>query len=130
MFSHSNAKLVCILIIDISICRNLFQLGTFKITIDLHLSKALFSLYPDNLQVHCFLGVGALSCCSFFCSLDQPSKTLQTVEVAHKIFVNQKGKSLKCKSHKTDASEFKEEIHTSLNTLFFPTIVKMKSGIV
>ena len=50
-------------------------------TADLHLSKALFSLYPDNLQLHCFLGLGALFCCSFFCPLYQPCKTLQMVQV-------------------------------------------------
>ena len=49
--------------------------------VDLHLSKALFSLDPDNLQLHCFLGLGALFFCSFFCPLDQPCKTLQTVLV-------------------------------------------------
>ena len=48
-------------------------------TVDLHLSKALFSLDPYNLQLHCFLGLGALFCCSFFCSLDQSCKTFQTV---------------------------------------------------
>ena len=47
----------------------------------MHLSKALFSLDPDNLQLHCFLGLGALFC-SFFCPLDQPCKTLQTVHAA------------------------------------------------
>ena len=31
-----------------------------KLTEDLHPSKALFSLDPDNLQLHCFLGLGAL----------------------------------------------------------------------
>ena len=54
-------------------------------TVDLQLSKALFSLDPDNLQLVpalFFLGLGALFCCSFFCSLDQPCKTLQTVQVA------------------------------------------------
>ena len=49
--------------------------------IDLHLSKATFSLDPDNLQLHWVLGVGALFCCSFFCPLDQPCKRLQTVQV-------------------------------------------------
>ena len=48
---------------------------------DLHLSKAVFSLDPDNLQLHCFLGLGALFCCSFFCPLDQTCRTLQTVQV-------------------------------------------------
>ena len=58
---------------------------------DLHLSKSLFSLDPDNLQLHCFLGLGALFCCLFFCSLDQPCKTLQTVQVAPSdAFVNTK----------------------------------------
>ena len=42
--------------------------------------KALFSLDPDNLQLHCFLRLGALFCCSFFCPLNQPCKTLQTVQ--------------------------------------------------
>ena len=28
--------------------------------VHLHISKALFSLDPDNLQLHCFLGLGAL----------------------------------------------------------------------
>ena len=49
---------------------------------DLHPSKALFSLDPDNLQLHCFLGLGALFCCSFLCPLDQPCKMLQTMQVA------------------------------------------------
>ena len=47
------------------------------ISVNLHLSKVLFSLDPDNLQLHCFLGLEALFCCSFFCSLRQPCKTLQ-----------------------------------------------------
>ena len=47
--------------------------------VDLHLSKALFSLDTDNPQLHCVLGLGALFCCSFFCPLDRPYKTLQTV---------------------------------------------------
>ena len=51
-------------------------------SVDLHPTKPLFSLDPDNLQLHCFLGLGALFCCSFFCPLDQPYKTLQTVQVA------------------------------------------------
>ena len=46
--------------------------------IDLHLSKALFSQDPDNRQLHCFVGLGAL----FFCSLDQSCKTLQKVQIA------------------------------------------------
>ena len=50
-------------------------------TVDLHFSKALFSLNPDNLQLN-FLRLGALFCCSFFCSLDQPCKTMQMVRVA------------------------------------------------
>ena len=29
-------------------------------SVELHLSKALFSLDPDNLQLYCFLGLGAL----------------------------------------------------------------------
>ena len=29
-------------------------------TVHLHFSKALFSLDPDNLQLHCFLGLGTL----------------------------------------------------------------------
>ena len=33
---------------------------------ELHLSKALFSLDPDNLQLHCFLGLETSFCCSFF----------------------------------------------------------------
>ena len=53
----------------------------FNSAVDLHSSKALFSLDPDNLQLHCFLGLGALFCCSFFCPLYQPCKTLQTVQV-------------------------------------------------
>ena len=50
-------------------------------TIDLHPLKALFhySLDPYNLQLHCSLELGALFCYSFFCSLDQPCKTLQMV---------------------------------------------------
>ena len=52
-------------------------------TVDLHFSKPLFSLDPDNLQLHCFfLGLGTLFCCSFFCPFHQPCKTLQTVQVA------------------------------------------------
>ena len=39
-------------------------------TEDLHTSKALFSPDPDNVQLHCLLGLGALFCCLFFCSLD------------------------------------------------------------
>ena len=53
-------------------------------TVDLHFSKALFSLNPDNLQLK-FLRLGALFCWSFVCSLGQPCKTLQTVQVALKI---------------------------------------------
>ena len=41
--------------------------------------KALLSLDSDNPQLHCFLGLGTLFFCSFFCSLDQPCKPLQTV---------------------------------------------------
>ena len=51
------------------------------IALDLYLSKALFSLYPDNLQLYWFLRLGTLFCCSFFHPLDQPWKTLQTVQV-------------------------------------------------
>ena len=52
--------------------------------VDLNLSKALFSLDPYNLQLHCFLGLimRALFCFSFFYSLEQPCKALQTVQVA------------------------------------------------
>ena len=32
------------------------------------------------------LGLGTLFCCSFFCSLDQPCKTLQTFQVAPKFW--------------------------------------------
>ena len=39
-----------------------------KKAVDLHPSKALFSLDPDNLQLHCFLGLGTLFCCLFFFS--------------------------------------------------------------
>ena len=51
----------------------------FGLTVDLHLSKTLFSLHPHNLQLHCFVGLGALFCCS----VDQPCKTetLQRVQV-------------------------------------------------
>ena len=35
-------------------------------TVDLHLSKALFSLDPDNQQLHCFLELRTLLRCSFF----------------------------------------------------------------
>ena len=38
----------------------------------LHLSIALLSLDPHNLQLHCLLGLGTLFCCSFFCPLYQP----------------------------------------------------------
>ena len=51
-----------------------------RLTVDLHLSKALFSLDPDNIQMYCFLGLGALFCSSFFCPLNQPCKTLQMVQ--------------------------------------------------
>ena len=44
-------------------------------------SKALFSLDSYNPQLHCFLGLGTLFCCSFFSPLDQPCKTLQMVQV-------------------------------------------------
>ena len=50
-------------------------------SVDLHVSKALFSLDPDNLQLHCFIGLGSLFCCSFFCPLDQPCKALQMAQV-------------------------------------------------
>ena len=50
--------------------------------VDLHLSKALFSLNSDNLQLHCFFGLETLFYCSFFCPLNQTCKTLQTVQVA------------------------------------------------
>ena len=33
-----------------------------KVAVDLHLSKALSSLDPDNLQLHCCLGLGTLFC--------------------------------------------------------------------
>ena len=39
---------------------------------------ALFPLAPNNLQLHCFLGLRTLLCFSFFCPLDQPCKTGQT----------------------------------------------------
>ena len=51
-------------------------------SVDLHFSKAQFSLDPYNLQLDWFLGLGALFCCSFFCSFDQPCKTLQKVQLA------------------------------------------------
>ena len=40
---------------------------------DLHLSKALFLLDPDKLQLHCLLGLGAWLCCKcmFLSPLDQ-----------------------------------------------------------
>ena len=44
-------------------------------TLDPHLSKALFSLDPYNLQLLCFLGLGALF-------NPNTCKTLQTVQVA------------------------------------------------
>ena len=50
--------------------------------VDLLLSKAPISLDPNNLQLHCFIALGTLFCCSFFCHFDQSSKTLQTVQVA------------------------------------------------
>ena len=49
--------------------------------VDMHLSKALFPLDPDNLLLHCFLGLGTMFCCSFFCSLEPPCKTLQMLQV-------------------------------------------------
>ena len=53
-------------------------------TVDLQPSKALISLDHYNLLllIISFLGMGSLFCCSFFCPLDQPSETLQTVQVA------------------------------------------------
>ena len=48
----------------------------------MHLSKVLFSLDPNNLQLHCFSVLGTLYCCLFFCPLNQPCKTLQTVQLA------------------------------------------------
>ena len=53
-------------------------------TEDLHLTKALFSLDPDNLQLHYFLGLGELCCCSFFCSLYQPLKTFDSGKLENK----------------------------------------------
>ena len=41
--------------------------------VDLFLSKALFSLDPENLQLHNFLGSGTLFCCSFIFSLGHPT---------------------------------------------------------
>ena len=32
------------------------------VSVDLHLSKALIALDPDNLQRHCLLGLGTLLC--------------------------------------------------------------------
>ena len=40
-----------------------------------------YSLDPYNLQLHCFLELGSLFGCSFFCPLDQPCKTLKMVQV-------------------------------------------------
>ena len=50
--------------------------------VDLHLSKALFSLDSDNLQLHCFFRAGNIVLLFVLCPLDQPCKTLQTVQVA------------------------------------------------
>ena len=47
---------------------------SFSSAIDLHLSKALFSLSSDKLQLHCFLGLEVSFCFSFFYSRDQPTK--------------------------------------------------------
>ena len=65
--ANSNLKITFVLVTRI------------PVAVDLHLSKVLFSLDPDNLQLHCFLGLGALFCCSFFCPLNEPCKTLQMV---------------------------------------------------
>ena len=46
-------------------------------TVERHLLKAPFSL-----DMNVFLVLGTLFCCSFFCPLDQPCKTLQTVQFA------------------------------------------------
>ena len=59
-------------------------LDALKTPVDLHLSKAVFSLDPNNLHLHFFLRLGALFHCSFFCPLDQPCKTLQMVQVTPK----------------------------------------------
>ena len=49
-----------------------------------------------------FLVSGALFRCSFFCPLDQPCKTLQTVQVAPKSLLHNNAKSkLKKKVEKT-----------------------------
>ena len=54
----------------------LTRIISYKALVDLHLSKALFSLDPDILQLHCFSGLRTLFCCSFFCPL---SITIQYV---------------------------------------------------
>ena len=64
------------------------DIGRVITSVDLYLLKALYSLDPDKLQLHCLLGLGTLFCCSFFCSLDQPCKTLQKVApIAFEILV-------------------------------------------
>ena len=59
-------------------------------SVDLPDQNFFFLLDPDSQQLHIvlffFLGLGALFCCSFFCPLDQPCKTLQTVQVAPRGF--------------------------------------------
>ena len=55
-----------------------------KSPVYLHLAKALFSLDSENLQLHYLLWLASLFCCSFFCPLNQPCKTLQMVQIAPK----------------------------------------------
>ena len=45
---------------EVQLCMELLILST----VDLRLSKALFSLDPYNQQLHCCLGLGSLFCCS------------------------------------------------------------------
>ena len=45
-------------------------------------TKAVFSLDPVKLEQHCFLGLGTLFYCSFFCPFEQPCYTLQMVQIA------------------------------------------------
>ena len=53
-----------------------------KKSVDLRLSKLYFHWTLVTCSCIVFLGLGTLFCCSFFCSLDQSCKTLQTVQLA------------------------------------------------
>ena len=61
-------------------------------TVDLHLSKPLFSLDPDNQQLHCFLELRTLLRCSFFWSLDQHCKTFRQLNGASRSITEQRSR--------------------------------------